>query len=90
MISIDSPYAEVRAVVDNHDNIHLPAGTFRTWVIGSIFVCMGGFANQFFSIRFPNISLGPNVAQICAVPLAKVMELLPTTEHTTFGYTWSL
>ncbi|KAJ7101811.1 hypothetical protein C8R44DRAFT_887990 [Mycena epipterygia] len=41
MISIDSPYTEVRAVVDNHDNIRLPAATFRTWVIGSIFVCMG-------------------------------------------------
>ncbi|KAJ7101812.1 OPT-domain-containing protein [Mycena epipterygia] len=107
MISIDSPYAEVRAVVDNHDNIYLPAATFRTWVIGSIFVCMGyafmfllhrlgleirysGFVNQFFSIRFPSINFGPNVAQICAVPLAKLMELLPTTEHTTFGYTWTL
>ncbi|KAJ7080676.1 OPT-domain-containing protein [Mycena epipterygia] len=54
MITIDSPYAEVRAVVDNHDNIHLPAATFRTWVIGSIFVCLG----------FPSISLGPNLLPI--------------------------
>ncbi|KAJ7106264.1 OPT oligopeptide transporter protein-domain-containing protein, partial [Mycena epipterygia] len=90
LMVINSPYAEVRAVVDNHDDTSVPASTFRTWVIGTIFVCIGGFINQFFSIRFPNIGVGPNVAQICAVPVAKLMELLPTTEFITFGYRWSL
>ncbi|KAJ7106285.1 OPT oligopeptide transporter protein-domain-containing protein, partial [Mycena epipterygia] len=90
LMVINSPYAEVRAVVDNHDDPSVPASTFRTWVIGTIFVCIGGFINQFFSIRFPGIGVGPNVAQICAVPVAKLMELLPTTEYTTFGYSWSL
>ncbi|KAJ7895019.1 OPT-domain-containing protein [Mycena leptocephala] len=49
-----------------------------------------GFLNQFFSIRYPSIWVGPNVAQILAVPLAKFMEFLPSTQFDTFGYTWSL
>ncbi|KAJ6599741.1 OPT-domain-containing protein [Mycena vulgaris] len=90
MMVINSPYAEVRAVVDNHDDTSVPASTFRTWVIGTLFVGVGAFLNQFFSIRYPGIGVGPNVAQILAVPFAKLMELLPTTEYTTFGYTWTL
>ncbi|KAJ6564729.1 OPT-domain-containing protein [Mycena capillaripes] len=90
MIAINSPYAEVRAVVNNHDDPRVPANTFRTWVIGTILVAAGGFLNQFFSIRYPAIGVGVNVAQILAVPFAKLMELLPTTEFVTFGYTWSL
>ncbi|KAF7375383.1 OPT-domain-containing protein [Mycena sanguinolenta] len=90
MIVINSPYAEVRAVIDNHDDVNMPANTFRTWIIGSILVAAGAFLNQFFSIRYPAIGVGSNVAQILAVPLGKLMELLPTTEFETFGYTWSL
>ncbi|KAJ7254139.1 OPT-domain-containing protein [Mycena rebaudengoi] len=52
LIIINSPYAEVRAVVDNHDDPSISAHTFRTWVIGTIFVGAGGFINQFFSIRY--------------------------------------
>lgn len=40
--------------------------------------------------RYPSITVGPNVAQILAVPIAKLMELLPTTKYTTFGYRWTL
>ncbi|KAJ7134009.1 OPT-domain-containing protein [Mycena crocata] len=80
LIAINSPYTEVRAVVDNHDDPSVPANTFRTWVIGTIFVGVG----------YPGIGVGPNVAQILAVPFAKLMELLPNTEFTTFGYNWSL
>ncbi|KAJ7624592.1 OPT-domain-containing protein [Roridomyces roridus] len=90
MIVINSPYAEVRAAVSNHDDVNVPAGTFRAWVIGTIFVAAGGFINQFFSIRFPGITVASNVAQVLAYPAAKLMELLPTTEFTTFGYTWTL
>jgi len=54
----------VRAVVDNHDDPSTPASTFRAWFIGIIFVAAGGFINQFFDIRYPGISVGPNVAQL--------------------------
>lgn len=60
----NSPYAEVRAVVDNHDDPDMAASTFRSWIIGTIFVAVGGFINQFFSIRYPGISVGANVAQL--------------------------
>jgi hypothetical protein len=60
----NSPYAEVRAVVENHDDPNMPASTFRSWVIGTLFVAAAGFINQFFSIRFTNISIGSNVAQL--------------------------
>jgi len=54
----------VRAVVDNHDDPSMPASTFRAWFVGIIFVAAGGFINQFFSIRYPGISVGSNVAQL--------------------------
>ncbi|KAJ6602095.1 OPT-domain-containing protein [Mycena vulgaris] len=90
MIRINSAYVEVRAVVSNHDDPTVPAGTFRAWFIGTIFVAAGGFINQFFSIRFPGIGVGTNVAQVLAYPFAKLLEFLPSTQYTTFGYTWSL
>ncbi|KAF7375422.1 OPT-domain-containing protein [Mycena sanguinolenta] len=90
MIVINSPYPEVRAVVDNHDDPWVPVGTFRAWTIGTVLVVTGGFVNQFFSIRYPAIGIGSNVAQIAAVPLAKLLELLPNTEFVAFGYTWTL
>ncbi|KAJ7238967.1 OPT-domain-containing protein [Mycena rebaudengoi] len=90
MIVINSPYAEVRAVVDNHDDPKISAHTFRTWVIGTVFVGAGGFINQFFSIRYPSIYIYSNVAQVLAFPAAKLMELLPSTQWTTFGWAWSL
>jgi hypothetical protein len=40
-ITINLLYAEVRAVVDNHDDTWVPANTFRTWVIGTILVTAG-------------------------------------------------
>ncbi|KAJ6549825.1 OPT-domain-containing protein [Mycena capillaripes] len=90
MIEINSAYAEVRAVVNNHDDTSVPAGTFRAWVIGTIFVGAGGFINQFFSIRYPGITVASNVAQVLAYPAAKFLEFLPTRQFTTMGYTWSL
>ncbi|KAF7346900.1 OPT-domain-containing protein [Mycena venus] len=89
MIKINSAYAEVRAVVSNHDDTNVPVGTFRAWFIGTVFVAAGGFINQFFSIRFPGIGVGPNVAQVLAYPAAKFLEFLPTRQFTTLGYTWS-
>ena len=45
----------------------MAAGTFRSWVIGTLFVLVGGFINQFFSIRYPGITVGANVAQLLSV-----------------------
>jgi len=50
----------------------MAASTFRSWVIGTLFVVMGGFINQFFSIRYPGISVGANVAQLLCVSSALI------------------
>ncbi|EJD47639.1 OPT oligopeptide transporter [Auricularia subglabra TFB-10046 SS5] len=91
LIIYNSPYPEVRAVVDNHDDPSLPASTFRAWSIGLIFVAAGAFINQFFSIRYPAISVGANVAQLLAYPAGKLWEsVLPTREWTVGGRSFSL
>jgi hypothetical protein len=66
----NSPYAEVRAVVDNHDYPDTAASTFRSWVIGTLFVAAAAFINQLFNIRYPGIIIGPDVAQLLCVPPA--------------------
>ncbi|KAJ6576026.1 OPT-domain-containing protein [Mycena vulgaris] len=90
LIVINSPYAEVRALVDNHDDPRVSGATFRTLIIGTMFVGIGAFINQLFSIRYPTVAVSPTLAQVLAFPAAKLMELLPATKFTTFGYTWSL
>ena len=71
----NSPYSEVRAIVDNHDDPNIPASTFRSWVIGTLFVTAGSFINQFFYIRYPGIRLGPEVAQLLCVPPAPILQV---------------
>jgi hypothetical protein len=73
----NSPYAEVRAVVDNHDDPNMPASTFRSWLIGTLFVAGAGFINQFFSIQYFGIVVGPDVAQFLCVPPS----LIPTSSN---------
>jgi len=91
LITINSPYTEVRAVVDNHDDPSEPCLTLRAWIIGLIYVAAGSFINQFFDIRQPGISISSNVAQILAYPAGVFCaKVLPTHVFNTFGYRWSL
>ena len=68
----NSPYAEVRAVVDTHDDPNIAASTFRSWAIGTLFVVAGGFINQFYSIQYPGIVVGSNVVQLLCIPPAPI------------------
>ena len=78
----NSPYAEVRAVVDNHDDPNLPASTFRSWVVGTIFLAAGSFINKFLNIRYPNICIGSEVARLlCALPALIPHEQRLTVDH---------
>lgn len=74
LISTNSPYAEVRAVVDNHDDPNLPVSTLRAWVLGILFAAFISFVNQLFSIRMPAITLMADVSQLLAFPVAKAWE----------------
>ncbi|KAK3312857.1 OPT oligopeptide transporter protein-domain-containing protein [Apodospora peruviana] len=74
LITTNSPYSEVRAVVDNRDDPTMPSSTIRAWIIGLSFSCLLGFINQLFSIRMPSIGVGSNVAQLLAFPVGKLLE----------------
>lgn len=74
LITHNSPYAEVRATVDNHDDPSLPVSTIRAWTIGILFSIFLAFVNQLFSIRQPSIRFDTNVAQLLAYPLGKAWE----------------
>ncbi|KAL8283601.1 hypothetical protein RQP46_005396 [Phenoliferia psychrophenolica] len=87
----DSPYLEVRAVVDGTDDVTMPVNTFRSWVIGMLFVTLGTGINVFFYARFPLIQVNTYCAQVVAYPIGKLMEYtLPTKKFKTFGHEWSL
>jgi hypothetical protein len=45
----------------------MPASTFRSWVIGTLFVVAGKFVNQFFNGPYRSIGIGSNVAQLLCV-----------------------
>ncbi|KAM3445898.1 hypothetical protein NHJ13734_000075 [Beauveria thailandica] len=91
LITNNSPYAEVRAVVANHDDPTTPASTIRAWVIGIILSVACAFVNIFFGIRMPAISVTSNVPQLLAYPLGKFCEtVLPDAGFTLFGVRHSL
>ncbi|EQB50734.1 OPT oligopeptide transporter [Colletotrichum gloeosporioides Cg-14] len=87
LLTTNSPYAEVRAVVDPHDDPSLPVSTIRAWVIGLAFVVFIAFINQLFSVRQPSITLRAEVVQLLAYPVGKAAErFLPDVGFTLFGY----
>ncbi|WVW80593.1 OPT family small oligopeptide transporter [Kwoniella bestiolae CBS 10118] len=91
MVTENSPYAEVRAVVENTDDPSMPSFTFRTWFIGIIYVIIGAFINQLFDIRQPAVRVSSEVAQLLAYPAGKLCEkLLPDWSFTLFGKRHSL
>jgi OPT family small oligopeptide transporter len=65
----DSPFLEVRAVVQPVDDQSLPVNTARMWTIGLLFTIFGSGLNQFFSLRQPSVTISALVAQLLAFPL---------------------
>lgn len=83
---MNSPYAEVRAVVSNTDDPTLPVSTIRAWFIGLFFTVVVGFVNQLFSVRQPSIRLHAPVIQLLAFPVGKAAaRWLPDVGFTLFG-----
>ena len=66
LVTENSPYAEVRAVVSNVDDPTMPSFTLRVWLIGIILVVAGAFINQLFAVRQPSIRVSSEVAQLVA------------------------
>ncbi|KEY70549.1 hypothetical protein S7711_02705 [Stachybotrys chartarum IBT 7711] len=91
LVTNNSPYAEVRAVVSNKDDVTIPCSTIRSWCIGLIFSVLLAFVNQLFDIRQPAIRVMANVAQLLAYPVGKAAETwLPDRGFTLFGIRHSL
>ncbi|KAH8096862.1 small oligopeptide transporter [Cristinia sonorae] len=67
----DSPYPEVRSAVANFDDPSMPVSTLRAWVLGVLFAIVMPAINQFFSLRYPSILVGPLVAQLIAYPCGR-------------------
>jgi len=87
----NSPYPEVRAIVDAFDDPTTPVTTFRMWTIGIFLVFLGTGLNQFFAPRLPSISLSITFAQLVAYPLGCFMaRTLPTRLFRIAGYEFSL
>ncbi|WRT70854.1 OPT family small oligopeptide transporter [Kwoniella shivajii] len=91
LVTENSPYAEVRAVVENTDDVNMPSFTFRVWFIGIVYVVIGAFINQLFEIRQPTIKVTSEVAQLLAYPAGKLLErIMPAWEFNLFGSRHSL
>ena len=91
LITTNSPYAEVRAVVSNQDDFDMPSSTIRSWIIGIFFCLCISFVNSFFEIRLPAIYVIATVPQLLAYPVRKFFErVLPDKGFTLFGVRHSL
>jgi OPT family small oligopeptide transporter len=74
----NSPYPEVREVVSNTDDPTLSINHWRTWVLTTVFVIVFSGVNQFFSLRYPTLTINFLVAQVLAFPIGKFLaEVLP-------------
>ncbi|KAH6637374.1 OPT oligopeptide transporter [Boeremia exigua] len=91
LLITNSPYAEVRAVVEPHDDVNLPVSTIRSWAIGLFSVVIVAFINQLFSVRQPSIFLRSEIVQLLSYPIGKAAERwLPDVGLTLFGVRHSL
>ncbi|KAH6891476.1 small oligopeptide transporter-like protein [Thelonectria olida] len=72
-----SPFPEVAACVPNTDDPELACNTVRAWILTTIFVIIFAGANEFFSLRYPSLSIGYVVAQLLVFPIGRTWEKLP-------------
>ncbi|KAJ2906980.1 OPT oligopeptide transporter [Zalerion maritima] len=83
LITNNSPYAEVRAVVENTDNVEAPQLTFRVLSMGILFTAIKAAVYQLFIIRLPQVEIDVIVFQVLAYPIGKLLEkILPDAGFT--------
>lgn len=73
----NSPYPEVRAAVTLDVDLDVKLNHWRTWTLTLIFVIVFAGVNQFFSLRYPSLTIGFIVAQIVSFPIGKLLARLP-------------
>lgn len=68
-----------------------PILTFRFWFLSTFWVVVGCGIATFYYFKPYSISLTSYAVQLLSWGMGVAMaKYLPTTEHTTFGYKWSL
>ncbi|KAF4963075.1 hypothetical protein FSARC_8877 [Fusarium sarcochroum] len=84
--SDNSPQPEVRANVPNVDDPSMPVNTLRAWLLGIMFTIVGTGINQFFSMRYPSVTISSLVAQLIAYPAGRALaHVLPIMRIRIFG-----
>lgn len=78
-----SPFPEVAACVHNTDDPSIEVNSLRLWILITVFTIIFAGVNQFFSLRYPSLSIGYVVAQLLVFPIGKGWEKLPQWK---FGY----
>lgn len=73
----NSPYAQVRAVVPITDDPTIFLNHWRTWFLTTIFVVVFAGVNQFFSLRYPSLTINFLVAQVVCFPVGRLLATLP-------------
>ncbi|KAK9458853.1 OPT oligopeptide transporter protein-domain-containing protein [Lipomyces oligophaga] len=90
VIQFHSPYPEVRSVTDPFDDPTITCETFRAYVLGSIWVAIGAFVNEFFYERQPRLNLASTVLQLFLFPCGKAAQILPDVGFSFRGVRYSL
>ncbi|KAG5370336.1 Oligopeptide transporter 2 [Yarrowia sp. E02] len=86
-----SPYPEVRSVTDPYDDQDCTVETWRVWVLGTIWVAISSFVNEFFNVRLPSISLSASVCQLLLYPCGRFLQYaLPDWGFTIRGKRFTL
>lgn len=73
----NSIYPEVRAAVPIKDDPTIQINHWRTWFLTTVFVIIFAGVNQFFSLRYPSMTIGFIVAQLVSYPVGTSFALLP-------------
>lgn len=82
----NSPYPEVREVVPNSDDSTIEINHWRTWFLTTVFVLIFSGVNQFFSLRYPSLTINFLVAQVVSFPVGKFLAwVMPDIK---FRYSW--
>ncbi|KAG5363681.1 Oligopeptide transporter 2 [Yarrowia sp. B02] len=71
-----SPYPQVRTVTDPFDDPEEECETIRVYVIGTIWVAIAAFVNQFFQPRQPPIQLSVTVVQLFLYPSGRLWQYI--------------
>lgn len=73
----NSIYPEVRSAVPIKDDPSIRVNHWRTWFLTTVFVGAFAAVNQFFSLRYPSMSIGFIVAQLISYPVGSAFTALP-------------